>query len=119
MCAHNDDDCADFEQHRQMMLDELDAERRGFLKIALVAGSGTAAAWAAGGTPVSAQAQGSGMARLAVLYKTPKDTAEFDRYYFETHVPIAKKTSPFSSSMTFRRSSAGLRPPRARRRVTI
>jgi uncharacterized protein (TIGR02118 family) len=91
MCADNDDDCAHFEQHRQMMLDELDTERRGFLKIALVAGSGAAAAWAAGGTPVSAQAQGSGMARLAVLYKTPKDTAAFDRYYFETHVPIAKK----------------------------
>ena len=91
MCADNDDDCADFEQHRQMMLDELDTERRGFLKIALVAGSGAAAAWAAGGTPVSAQAQGSGMARLTVLYKTPKDTAAFDRYYFETHVPIAKK----------------------------
>jgi len=91
MCADNDDDCADFEQHRQTMLDELDTERRGFLKSALVAGSGAAAAWAAGGTPVSAQAQGSGMARLTVLYKTPKDTAAFDRYYFETHIPIAKK----------------------------
>jgi len=31
------------------------------------------------------------MARLMVLYKTPKDTAAFDKYYFETHVPIAKK----------------------------
>ena len=31
------------------------------------------------------------MARLLVLYKTPKDTAAFDKYYFETHVPIAKK----------------------------
>jgi uncharacterized protein (TIGR02118 family) len=30
------------------------------------------------------------MARLMVLYKTPKDTAAFDKYYFETHVPIAK-----------------------------
>jgi uncharacterized protein (TIGR02118 family) len=91
MCADNDDDCTNFEQHRQMMLDELDTERRGFLKSALVAGSGAAAAWAAGSTPVSAQAQGGGMARLVVLYKTPKDTAAFDRYYFETHVPIAKK----------------------------
>lgn len=31
------------------------------------------------------------MARLVVLYKTPTDSAAFDRYYFETHVPIAKK----------------------------
>lgn len=31
------------------------------------------------------------MARLVVMYKTPKDTAAFDRYYFENHVPIAKK----------------------------
>lgn len=31
------------------------------------------------------------MAELIVLYKTPKDAAAFDKYYFETHVPIAKK----------------------------
>src|ERR1700730_9206716 len=31
------------------------------------------------------------MARLLVLYKAPKDTTAFDKYYFETHVPIAKK----------------------------
>ena len=31
------------------------------------------------------------MARLVVLYRTPKDAAAFDKYYFETHVPIAKK----------------------------
>jgi uncharacterized protein (TIGR02118 family) len=31
------------------------------------------------------------MARVLVLYKTPVDGAAFDRYYFETHVPIAKK----------------------------
>ena len=31
------------------------------------------------------------MARLLVLYKTPKDPAAFDRYYFDKHVPIAKK----------------------------
>ncbi|MGL4291733.1 MAG: EthD family reductase [Phreatobacter sp.] len=31
------------------------------------------------------------MARLVVMYKTPKDPAAFDRYYFESHVPIAKK----------------------------
>ncbi len=31
------------------------------------------------------------MARLMVMYRTPKDTAAFDKYYFETHVPIAQK----------------------------
>lgn len=31
------------------------------------------------------------MARVMVLYKTPKDKAAFDKYYFETHVPIAQK----------------------------
>jgi|SRR5579862_1984662 len=31
------------------------------------------------------------MARLVVMYKTPKDPAAFDRHYFEKHVPIAKK----------------------------
>ncbi len=33
------------------------------------------------------------MARLVVLYKTPKDAGAFDKYYFETHVPIAKRIS--------------------------
>ena len=31
------------------------------------------------------------MAQLVVMYRSPKDTAAFDRYYFATHVPIAKK----------------------------
>ena len=31
------------------------------------------------------------MARVVVLYKTPKDPAAFDNYYFATHVPIAKR----------------------------
>jgi uncharacterized protein (TIGR02118 family) len=31
------------------------------------------------------------MARLMVMYKNPKDAAAFDKHYFETHVPIAKK----------------------------
>lgn len=30
------------------------------------------------------------MAQLVVLYKTPKDPAAFDRYYFEKHVRLAK-----------------------------
>jgi len=31
------------------------------------------------------------MARLVVMYKTPRDKAAFDKHYFEKHVPIAKK----------------------------
>ncbi len=31
------------------------------------------------------------MAKLVALYRTPKDPASFDRYYFSTHVPLAKK----------------------------
>ena len=30
------------------------------------------------------------LADLVVLYKTPKDPAAFDKYYFETHIPLAK-----------------------------
>jgi uncharacterized protein (TIGR02118 family) len=31
------------------------------------------------------------MAQLLVLYNQPADPAAFDSYYFDTHVPIAKK----------------------------
>jgi len=31
------------------------------------------------------------MARVVVLYKTPKDPVAFDKHYFEIHVPIAKR----------------------------
>ncbi len=31
------------------------------------------------------------MASLIVMYRTPKDAAAFDKYYFEKHVPLAKK----------------------------
>jgi uncharacterized protein (TIGR02118 family) len=31
------------------------------------------------------------MAQVVVMYKTPKDTAAFDKHYAEKHVPIVKK----------------------------
>jgi uncharacterized protein (TIGR02118 family) len=31
------------------------------------------------------------MAQLVVMYKTPRETAAFDKHYFDKHVPIAKK----------------------------
>lgn len=30
------------------------------------------------------------MAKLFAVYQQPKDPAAFDKYYFETHVPLAK-----------------------------
>ena len=31
------------------------------------------------------------MARLVVIYQMPEDPQAFDKYFFETHVPIAKR----------------------------
>jgi uncharacterized protein (TIGR02118 family) len=31
------------------------------------------------------------MARLVVVYKTPRDAAAFDKHYFDKHVPLAKE----------------------------
>ena len=31
------------------------------------------------------------MAQILVLYNPPADAAAFDKYYFETHAPIARK----------------------------
>ena len=31
------------------------------------------------------------MARMIVIYKTPRDPAAFDRHYREVHVPLAKQ----------------------------
>jgi uncharacterized protein (TIGR02118 family) len=31
------------------------------------------------------------VARMVVIYRTPKDVEAFDRHYFGTHIPLAKK----------------------------
>ena len=31
------------------------------------------------------------MARMLVIYRTPKDVEAFDQHYFDIHVPLAKK----------------------------
>jgi uncharacterized protein (TIGR02118 family) len=31
------------------------------------------------------------MARMLVIYRTPKDVEAFDRHYFDIHAPLAKK----------------------------
>ena len=53
MCAGDDRNCPDFELHRQKLLDDLDAERRSFLKSAFVATGGAAALTAGGMSLVS------------------------------------------------------------------
>jgi acetamidase/formamidase len=53
MCAGDDHNCPQFELHRQKLLDDLDSERRSFLKSAFVVSGSAAAAWAAGGTLVA------------------------------------------------------------------
>jgi uncharacterized protein (TIGR02118 family) len=39
----------------------------------------------------SSDRERSKMAQLVVMYKTPKDTAAFDKHYSEKHIQIAKK----------------------------
>src|SRR3569833_534690 len=48
MCSGDDHNCPEFELHRRQLLDDLDRERRSFLKSAFVA-TGGAAALSAGG----------------------------------------------------------------------
>jgi hypothetical protein len=76
MCAGDDHHCPDFELHRRQLLEELDSERRSFLKSAFVTGGGAAAAWAAGGTVVSpASAQSTARPGGAAYHDLPA-TAE-------------------------------------------
>jgi uncharacterized protein (TIGR02118 family) len=35
------------------------------------------------------------MAKMVVIYNTPKDTEAFNKHYFEVHVPLAKKLPGF------------------------
>ena len=43
MCKGDDQNCPDFELHRRKLLEELDSERRSFMKSAFVATGGAAA----------------------------------------------------------------------------
>src|SRR6266516_1909216 len=53
MCAGDDRNCPQFELHRQKLLDDLDVERRSFLKSAFVATGGAAALGASGASLIS------------------------------------------------------------------
>jgi acetamidase/formamidase len=63
MCAGDDRNCPQFELHRQKLLDELDAERRSFLKSAFVATGGAAALGATSGSLVAPALAQSSAAR--------------------------------------------------------
>jgi uncharacterized protein (TIGR02118 family) len=54
------------------------------------------------------------MTRVLVLYAQPSDSTAFERYYFDTHVPIAKKIPGLRSYQVSTRSPgviAGDQPP--------
>ena len=53
MCKGDDQNCPDFELHRKKLLEELDSERRSFMKSAFVASGGAAALVASGGALIS------------------------------------------------------------------
>jgi uncharacterized protein (TIGR02118 family) len=48
------------------------------------------------------------MVRFLVLYNTPEDPAEFDRYYREVHIPLAQKL-PGLRRYTISRDAAPIR----------
>ena len=56
------------------------------------------------------------MVRLTVLYGHPDDPAEFDRYYREVHIPLARKMKGFKGWTIGKCSSAepGGKPPHYR-----
>ena len=64
MCAGDDQNCPEFELHRQKLLDDLDAERRGFLKSAFAATGGAAALTAGGASLISPAAAQTAAARV-------------------------------------------------------
>src|SRR5215510_11645539 len=57
MCSGDDRNCPQFELHRQTLLEDLDAERRSFLKSAFAATGGAAALTAGGSFVAPAVAQ--------------------------------------------------------------
>jgi acetamidase/formamidase len=63
MCVGDDRNCPQFELHRQKLLDDLDAERRTFLKSAFLATGGAAALGATGGSLISPAAAQSAAPR--------------------------------------------------------
>jgi len=57
MCTGHDRDCPEFELHHQKLLDDLDAERRNFLKSAFVATGGVLTSQAIHAAPMPTAGQ--------------------------------------------------------------
>jgi acetamidase/formamidase len=88
MCAGDDHNCPDFEQHRQQLLEELDSERRSFLRSAFAAGGGAAAAWAAGGAVISpASAQTAARPGKTAYHYLPATSETVHWGYFSKLLP--------------------------------
>src|SRR5829696_8503701 len=71
MCAGDDRNCPEFDLHRKRLLDDLDAERRSFLKGAFAATGGAAALTAGNAllsTPATAQTAGARQGRPSHHY---------------------------------------------------
>lgn len=47
------------------------------------------------------------MVKLVALYKTPSDTAEFEKHYFETHMPLVQKMPGLIKSEVTKLSGLG------------
>jgi len=86
MCAGDDHRCPDFELHRQQLLDDLDRERRSFLRSAFVAGGG-AAAWAAGGAISPASAQSAVLPGKTAYHYLPATSDTVHWGYFSKLLP--------------------------------
>jgi acetamidase/formamidase len=88
MCAGDDSNCPNFEQHRQQLIDDLDTERRGFLRSAFVAGGGAAAAWAAAGSMISpASAQTAARPGKTAYHYLPATAETVHWGYFSKLLP--------------------------------
>jgi hypothetical protein len=72
MCAGDDRDCPEFELHRQKLLDDLDVERRSFLKSAFVAAGGAAALTAGGASMIRPAVAQTATARQGRPNRTPR-----------------------------------------------
>ena len=91
MCSGDDHNCPEFELHRKKLLDDLDHERRSFLKSAFVAGGG-AAAWAASGTLAGASTH---QEKMKVCRKPPRRAlAKIASAAFASGVPQRWPTRP-------------------------
>src|SRR5258706_12297866 len=87
MCSGDDHNCPQFELHRQKLLEELDSERRSFLKSAFAASGGAAAAWAAAGTLVAPAAAQSAARPGNPTYHYLPPTAQTAHWGYFSHPP--------------------------------